>query len=73
MWKVTAALSVLPTFPLLHREPRTFFQLLKWMHNRENHFNLLEMAPAKVNHTEMMEMLINLLSSWSDSVFNLKA
>lgn len=52
--------------------PGTYFQLLKWMHNRENHFNLLEMAPAKVNHREMMEMLINLLSSWSDSLFNLK-
>lgn len=28
---------------------------------------------ARVNEREMMEMLINLPSSWSDSVFNLKA
>jgi hypothetical protein len=28
---------------------------------------------AKVNQREMMEILINLLSSWSDSAFNLKA
>lgn len=28
---------------------------------------------AGVNQREMMEMLINSLSSWSDSVFNLKA
>ena len=53
--------------------PGTHIQLLKWMYNRDNHFNLLEMAPAKANHREMMEMLINLLSSWLDSVFNLKA
>lgn len=28
---------------------------------------------ARVNQRELMEMLINLLSSWSGSVFNLKA
>ena len=31
------------------------------------------MGLAIVNQRELMEMLINLLSSWSGSVFNLKA
>lgn len=30
-------------------QPETYFQLLKWMHKRDNHFNLLEMDRVKVN------------------------
>lgn len=53
--------------------PITCFGLFKWLRERDNHFNLVEMDHTRVNQREVMGMLINSLSSWSDSVSDLKA